>query len=165
LEVNNCTYYYNILSNPNIEVADSSKKTIKKGKYKNISEIKFHKNDSITLKDNFEYLYSSNLKYANGVKIKTGTYFPEGTIIGILSGALIGATIGAMGDASTSHQGFMGEMGSVIIPIGAGIGAAFGFLTGSIIGTSIEKTVYIDLKKFKEAQRRDELLKFIKKSQ
>lgn len=173
LEVDNCTYYYIAPIKQNNRTIDSSKIIFRYGKYENISEFKFHKSDSLILKDIFEYNYSTNIKYASGIKMKTGSYFTEGALVGTGCGILIGALIGAISNESRKipEQGNLGGIifntlthaatPSVAI-IGAVIGAVIGFSGGSIIGMLIEKTDYVDLKKINETQRKEELIRFIK---
>ena len=156
--INNGKFYY-------VRPAESRDIQInfpQKIKFENLEYFSLSDMGKITLINSYNEIDTTSLKYAQGLKINSGTYAIEGILGGAVVGTAIGFVIGSFIDGAnepspnTFHIHM--EPGK---PIGAIVGVLSGAIIGVIIGSQIDKGDYLSLAKYNEKQRRARLTKFL----
>lgn len=129
--------------------------------FKNLSIISLSKNGKIKLKNSFNETDTTEIKYAQGLKIVKGSYLGTGILLGASLGTIAGLLIGMAVDEG-SGDGNKGFNFKIAKPVLAGVGLLAGALIGGITGAFINNDEYINLTKYDESRKRLALLNFLK---
>ena len=157
--VEDCSYSYIITGKTGDSLKGKIRNYVFHKKFEDISLIVINKNGDLNLLNSSGESVSSSLKYAEELRITTGSNTGIGIIAGTVVGALVGLGIGAVTDNNcTDNSLFHMELGK---PFGAGIGALIGGIVGGVIGNQAKNEDVLELKLIKENERQKELMKFL----
>lgn len=151
-EVEDCTYNYLEPEKTNDNITGNEIINYKYKSFESISNIIFKQNNKLSLFNIYGDSLSVNLKYAKDFKIKTGTYFGEGILIGIPT--VISIEMLIWHKTFEKGDGFEWFFGTILTLFS-------GTVFGGGIGSFLKKEETINLDKIDEMNRVNKLKNFI----